>query len=1163
MSISNSDSYIPESFAEKLAAARQSHAMQGERRVVTMLFCDVKGSTHMAEQLDPEEWAEIMHEAFQYLVRPVYRYEGTVARLMGDALLAFFGAPIAHEDDPERAVRAGLDILEQVRPFCDEIRDAYGMDFNVRIGINTGPVVVGEIGSDLAMEYTAMGDAANLASRMEETAEPGSVQISEYTYKLIAPLFEVESLGDIEVKGKGQPVGAFRVLGRKRSPGRTRGLAGLGSPLVGRRGEMAVLRSALADLDAGRGGIVCLIGEAGLGKSRLIEEAKRDRLAGREDGGLWLAGRGISYDMGRPYAVFQQVLRGLTGVLDGDSEPIAESKIQRALEAVANEAREQVSAAIRLLLGVGQQPELSKLEGEALKRKLFAAVEQAMAASAGTDGLVLVLDDLHWADDASMDLVLHLFRLTNRAPVLFLCAFRPYRHSAGWRMKLGAETDYPHRYHEIELAPLTPEDSDHLVSSLLEIAELPAPMRKIILRKAEGNPFFVEEVIRTLMEEGVLVRSEDGTRWVAGKPIEDIVIPDSLQALLVSRIDRLAEDVRSTLQYAAVIGRSFYLQVLELVTEMQEQLGDHLNVLQRVELIREVARVPEIEYVFRHELTRDAAYRTILRRQRRQFHRQVGEALERLYPTRLKEFASRLAHHFAEAGDDKKALRYARLAGDAAARLYANVEAIEHYSRAIQLARKLGTPHDVLRHLYLSRGRTYEVSAKYDEALENYQELEAIGRESGDVALELAALIPQVTIYAIPTGRMDHVRAQELAEKALRLAEESGDPQGQSKALWNMLLLARFSGDSEKAREAGERALKIAEENDLPEETAYAAHDLSQVYMGDGELEKTLAMQERAQQIWRKLGNLPMLADSLGGSAFALLETGEYDRAMKNAEEALAVSESIDNEWGMGYSRMMLGLVYVEKGYVSRAIRVMREAEELGNRGNFIAASAIAPAILAWVYASFGDVEVGFPLLERARETASRVEVYQARFLWFESWQHMKAGRMDEAVELMRRAHETLDQDKRDAYFGPLVLYFHIAVLLASGEARQALTLTQNNLRSMEEQGLQLLKPDLLVLQGEAQRELGMAQAAWESLNAALEVAEKIDAKRGMMQVLPPLLGMSHQFGDEARTARLKRKAAELVESLLDNIEEPGLRESFLSLPEVKLMRGTLELNTE
>jgi class 3 adenylate cyclase len=242
--------------------------------VITILFCDVVGSTAMAERLDPEEWAEIMDEAFHYLTGPVHRYEGRVARLMGDGILAFFGAPLAHEDDPQRAVLAGLDILNGIGAFAKKIRQDYGLDFNVRIGISTGPVVVGEIGSDVAMEYTAMGDAVNLAARMEQTAQPGSIQVAESTFRLVAPMFDFEILSGIQVKGKSEPVRAYRILGRKANPGRLRGIAGLESPLIGRAREMEALKRSLADLRLGRGGIITLIGEAGLGKSRLIEEVK-------------------------------------------------------------------------------------------------------------------------------------------------------------------------------------------------------------------------------------------------------------------------------------------------------------------------------------------------------------------------------------------------------------------------------------------------------------------------------------------------------------------------------------------------------------------------------------------------------------------------------------------------------------------------------------------------------------------------------------------------------------------------------------------------------------------------------------------------------------------------------------------------------------------------
>jgi class 3 adenylate cyclase len=294
------DKFIPPEMLAKLNQARQTGAMAGERRIVTMLFCDVKGSTAAASQLDPEDWADIINGAFESMIRPVYKYEGTIARLMGDAILAFFGAPLAHEDDPERAVRAALEILSGIQPYRQQVKAEWGLDMDVRVGINTGLVVVGAVGSDLRMEYTAMGDAINLAARMEQTAAPGSIQIAEPTYKIVAPLFEFESLGGIEVKGKDEPVPAYRVLGSRAAPGRQRGIAGLDSPLVGRAAEMQTLRNAIADLRQGRGGIVSVIAEAGLGKSRLIAELRKEMAPGSS----WLEGRSFSYETATPYAPF-------------------------------------------------------------------------------------------------------------------------------------------------------------------------------------------------------------------------------------------------------------------------------------------------------------------------------------------------------------------------------------------------------------------------------------------------------------------------------------------------------------------------------------------------------------------------------------------------------------------------------------------------------------------------------------------------------------------------------------------------------------------------------------------------------------------------------------------------------------------------------------------
>ena len=571
MANSGSEKEGPEELAAKLKAARAKRAMQGERRIITMLFCDVTGSTAMASQLDPEEWAEIMNEAFDFLINPIYRYQGTVARLMGDAILAFFGAPVAHEDDPQRAVLAGLEIISDIEPFRLQLKADYGLDFNVRVGINTGPVVVGEVGSELALEYTAMGDAVNLAARMEQTAQPGTVQISEQTHRLVGPLFEVEALGQIQVKGKAQPVSAYRVLRPKIRPGRTRGIEGLGERLVGREQEMEALRRILQELRQGRGGIVCLIGEAGLGKSRLIEELQAASKA--EEVELnWVESRCRSYDEGQPYSLFRQHLKQGFGVEDHDSPAVIRDKITQHLATYPEESREDLKRLLEVLLSIETESDTPTPEGEALKRKLFATMLLGWRDSAQSRPLVVVFDDLHWADPASIELLLHIFQLVEEVPILYLCALRPERQSPGWLVKLTAETVYLKYYTQLDLSRLSDADTEKLVDNLLAISDLPAELRRLILHKTEGNPFFVEEVLRSLIDSGAVVRNETGLRWRSAISLEAIAIPDNVQALLVSRIDRLRAETRRTLQLAAVIGRTFYHRVLQAVSTGADSL---------------------------------------------------------------------------------------------------------------------------------------------------------------------------------------------------------------------------------------------------------------------------------------------------------------------------------------------------------------------------------------------------------------------------------------------------------------------------------------------------------------------------------------------------------------------------------------------------------------
>jgi class 3 adenylate cyclase/tetratricopeptide (TPR) repeat protein len=1152
---------IPESLVDKLKAARANREMQGERRIVTILFCDVTGSTAMAGQLDPEDWAQIMDEAFEFLITPIYRYEGTVARLMGDAILAFFGAPLAHEDDPQRAILAGLDIVKSLQPFREEILQDYQLDFNVRVGINTGEVVVGEIGSDLAMEYTAMGDAVNLASRMEQTAQPGTVQISENTYKLTAPLFDFKPLGEIEVKGKPLPVNAYCVLAPKGQPGAVRGIKGLNSPLVGRDFEFDKLKRALNDLRLGRGGIVCLIGEAGLGKSRIIEEMRAEWSRDSDSAVIWLDSRGISYDTSRPYGLFSQQLKKSYGITDDDPPGVVREKILRTLSSDVGKSNEnfgEMIHAVEVLLSVEEESEGKVLEGEALKRELFDSLFNIYRSSASLAPVIVVCDDLHWADPASVELLTHLLQLTEEIPVLFICAMRPYRQSDGWKIKLAAETSYPHRYTEIMLEPLSSEQSGALVDNLLTISDLPLDLRKLILRKAEGNPFFVEEIVRSLIEDGTLVRDEGQERWLSTRRVEDISIPDNLQSLVIARIDRLDEESRRTLQLASVIGRSFYYRVLKMISDLGASVDRQLHNLERVELIREQMRIPELAYAFQHELTRDAAYDSILRRNRRSFHRKVGEAIETLFPDRLEEEAHRLAYHFREARDYDRALRYYTLAGDVARRLYANQEAATHYTHALEIAlsdnHHQPVPDEKIVYLFTSKGRALELSGRYDEAIENYQELWRIGEEQDDPSLILAALVPQATIYSTPTAKLEPEKGRVLTEKALELARRLKNPQAETKSLWNLMLVEDFGGNNKGlAIRYGEEAINIARKNNLQEELAYILNDIPRLYFQVGQLEKSLSASKESRDLWRKLDNKPMLSDNLGSLANGLFLIGDFDQALEMAGEGLQISQAIDSLWGQSYNQIFIGMISFERGEITQGINVLKESSKNGEAANFVYNQLYVPLILSWIYGALGGFDQSRAFVSRyltkAEETQINLSVHPE--IW-EAYCLLLSGSEGEAADSIAGVEPLWSGGVEGLIFLPISEIMTGEIALANRQYENALKRMFELKEEMDKTGARWLLPDVLNLMGRSLLALGKNEEAFRSLEEARNEAEKQISRRSLWVCLLSLAELEESQGHLEVGRKLREEASSVVAFIIDHIDDPDLRAAFLNLPRVK-----------
>jgi class 3 adenylate cyclase len=549
------------------AEAPRTQAATSERRSITVLFADITGSTGIVERMDPEDWTAIVGRAFALMNQTIERYGGTIARLMGDGVLAFFGAPVAHEDDPERAVRCGLDMVKAIDGFSAEHRAATGADLRIRVGVNTGPVVVGIVGTETAHEYTAMGDAVNVAARMQSHAEPGTVLITAATHRFVAPLVEAQDIGELQLKGKTDTVHAFAIRGLKAGATSPRGLVGVRAPLIGRDAELARLRQALAVVRAGRGRVATVLGEPGLGKTRLLAELRAEaQLA--DSTTSWVEGRCLSYGETMPYHLVIDLVRSMIGVSASADEPqVREALEMRIREAVDTEPDETYAYLAHLLsirLTDREHARVSALEIETVKRYISAFVH--LLRGIGARGpVILVCEDLHWADAASIDVLLQLVPLLADMRILCVLTSRLERNSGGWRLVTGARDMFGDALTEIQLAPLSGEDSRALVASLLRIGSLPAATRDLILTKAEGNPFFVEEVIRMLIDRGAIVREDD--RWVATDRVIDVEIPDTLQGLLLARIDRLAPETKRTLRVASVIGRQFGVRILERLLE--------------------------------------------------------------------------------------------------------------------------------------------------------------------------------------------------------------------------------------------------------------------------------------------------------------------------------------------------------------------------------------------------------------------------------------------------------------------------------------------------------------------------------------------------------------------------------------------------------------------
>jgi class 3 adenylate cyclase/tetratricopeptide (TPR) repeat protein len=652
-----------------------------ERRHVTVVFADLSGSTEVASRLDPEETREILRTCLTTLARRIQRFGGTVDKYVGDAVMAVFGAPISHEDDTERALRSALAMRDAITELNAELRRQHGVTFTLRIGVNEGEVVSGVIAGDVQAAYTVVGDTVNVAQRLEAAAHPGEILVGA-SARHAGQGFDFVELAALHVKGKEHPLPVFRLLAA-RTERPERGLAGhrLTSTLVGRDAELASLVSRLERLQHGEGGMVGLIGEAGSGKSRLLAELKRASAASQV---TWLEGRCFTLGETTRYAPFVEAFTHMAGIEDSDGDARRWSKLEARVRAVVREDVDDMLPYLAALIDV-QPPEggaatLKLMSGEAMGRQIFRATRRFLTALARARPLVFAFEDLHWADATTLALVQHVLRATAAAPVLVIGTSRPDPSTPAVELRRHARG--MSRYTEIRLDPLTREQATTLIGNLLAVDELPRQIRDLTLERSEGNPLYVEEIIRSFIDSGLVKRDETTGRWRATADTSVLTLPDTIGGLILARLDRLDEAEKRVLRHAAVIGRSFRVRLLRAL-EPSEDLDRVLERLAAAEIVVERRRAPDQELMFKHVLIQETLYGSILRRQRRELHAQVARAIEATYGDRLDEFVGALASHYARAEEWDEALAYLERAGDQAGAVAADAEAVERYRDAM------------------------------------------------------------------------------------------------------------------------------------------------------------------------------------------------------------------------------------------------------------------------------------------------------------------------------------------------------------------------------------------------------------------------------------------------------------------------------------------------
>jgi class 3 adenylate cyclase/tetratricopeptide (TPR) repeat protein len=1104
-------SYTPKHLADKILKSRS--ALEGERRQVTVLFADAAGFTALAEKLDPEEVHRIMDRCFELITAEVHRFEGTINQYTGDGVMALFGAPIAHEDGPRRAVHAALGIHRALRDYGKELQGQRGVGVQMRIGVNTGPVVVGKIGDDLRMDYTAVGDTTNLAARMQQSARPGSVVVTEATHRVIAGYFETLDLGEREVKGHA-PVRAFEVLRPRARRSRLEAAVERGlTPLVGRERELATLHERFAEVKAGRGQVVLVAGDAGIGKSRLLLEFRR-WLGDVGENMTWLEGQCVSFGQSIPFLPLTDQLRENFRIEEFDGEPEIIAKVEHGMRRMGE--LEPHIPYVRHLLSVDPgDPAIPVMDAAARRRKIFDAVRALSLRGARLRPLVLVIEDLHWVDPSTEEYLASVIDSVASVPLMLVLTYR-----VGYNPPFGSRSFFT----SLALHTLSEAEALAMAGGVLGAERLPDELRAALMQKAEGVPLFIEEVTKTLLDLGVLRKEGDGYRLV--EQIGGVSVPDTIQDIIMARLDRLGDDGKRTVQLASVIGRQFLVRLLQRVGGLEDRLEGLLLELKKLEIIYELGLLAEPAYIFKHAVIQDVAYNSLLKERRRELHRAVGYAIEELYADRLTDHYEELAHHFSQGEEWAKAFDYLVSSGDRAKDAYANQLALDVYGRALEVAPRISAPLPPRRlmEIHQRRSRVWFLLTRYADAIAESTRMLELARQARDRHAEGEALV-DLALEHYATFSTENIPAvKRFAEEAHAIARETGDQPVLAKSLTYLALLDQVDGKLVDADRNLHESLRISEAGGFRDSIAQNLTWLGAHAEWRGDFRNAIAVSRRAQAAATEIhdGFFELL-----GPAFICLAhigLGEYAQARAIIQDGLAKARERNNLFFQGRLGNTLGWLHQELGDFVRAREHDLESADLGRRIKNPNVEISAAINLGFDHLS----------LDGPRKALGHLEDCMTRVEKFGFGAHRWRWSIHTAVYLAE-------------------------TLLADGQPEAALGQIERALVQAHATGSMKYVGKSLAVRGEIALRAGRWDRAAADLAEALRIAREIAYPTLTWRAAHLLARAQVEQKKVEAAVATARLAVETIDATAARAPERALKESFLAWPRVQAALEDLE----